>query len=177
MVDRGSETRQPMGAVPSAQAAQTNQAAPTAPVRVEPSNGQGEAGDSEEGTRVRWYAIGGSLAALLLFIIVTVGLYLLGDDDQSALERLRDIAVIYIVLMSLVLTILMAGITAALIFLILQIRDQVIPLLKESNATLARVRGTTEFMSEEAVKPIITAAGKAAQLRAMISVATGTKRK
>jgi hypothetical protein len=166
MADTVSGTQQPT------QPVYTTETAPVSANRPPDEDTQEEQGNS----RIRWYAIGGAAALILLFTLTTIGLYLLGDDTQSALERLRDIAVIYIVFMSLVLVVLMGGITAALIFLILQIRDQVIPLLRETNATLHRVRGTTEFVSEEAVRPIITVAGKAAQLKAMIRVATGTKK-
>ena len=59
-----------------------------------------------------------------VFILQTIGLYTLGDDDQSSLERLRDIAVIYIVMISLILSILLAATTAALIYLVMQIKDR-----------------------------------------------------
>ena len=84
---------------------------------------------------------------------------------------------IYIVLISLILSILLAATTAALVYLVIQIKDQVIPLLEEINATMLRVRGTTEFMSEQAVKPVINASSKVAQWKAMVRVATGKEPK
>ncbi len=128
---------------------------------------------SEKGSRTKLYAILAGLAMLVLTILLTIGLYALGDSSQSALERLRDIAVIYIVLMCLILVILMAAVTAALIYLILQIKSQVIPMLQELTGTINRVRGTTEFITDEAVKPVISAAGKVAQWKAMLKVVTG----
>lgn len=118
-------------------------------------------------SRTKWYLIGGALLTLLIFGAIIVGLYLLGDSDQSALERLRDIAVIFIVLLLLVVTILLAGITAALVFLMLQMKDRVIPAIEELNGTLKRVRGTTDFVTQEAIKPLITVASGYASLRAM----------
>lgn len=118
-------------------------------------------------SRTKWYLIGGALLTLLIFGAIIVGLYLLGDSDQSALERLRDIAVIFIVLLLLVVTILLAGITAALVFLMLQMKDRVIPAIEELNGTLKRVRGTADFVTQEAVKPLITIASGYASLRAM----------
>jgi hypothetical protein len=157
---------------------QAKGSAPTIPAngstpreQIEPPTGKDE--ESESGSRVKLYAILGGVGTLLFFILLTAGLYGLGDSDQSPLERLRDIAVIYIVLMSLILVILMAAGTAAMIYLILQIKNQVIPMLHELTDTVKHVRGTTEFMSDQAVKPVISAAGKAAQLRAMWKVASG----
>jgi asparagine N-glycosylation enzyme membrane subunit Stt3 len=124
------------------------------------------------------------VAALLLFILVGVGLYLLGGDDQSALERLRDIAVIFIVLSSVLVVIILAGIAAALAFLVLQIKDRVIPLLEEAKGGAAsitdatkRVKNTTDFVTEEAMRPLMGLVGSVSRVRSMRNVVTGKRRK
>ncbi len=127
----------------------------------------------EPASKTGTYAALGGLLLLITFVVITAILYMLGDEDQSALERLRDIAVIYIVLVSLIIVVVLGAATAALIYLVLQIKNQVIPLLQETSATVNRVRGTTEFMTDEAVKPLISAAGKVAQWRAMFKVISG----
>lgn len=123
--------------------------------------------DEAPSSRTKWYIIGGVIGAIIIFGLIIFGLYQLGDDDQSALERFRDIAVIFIVMLLLVVTILLAGITAGLFYLILQIKDRVIPAIEELTATLKRVKGTTDFVTEEAVKPIISVASSIAGVRAM----------
>lgn len=127
-------------------------------------------GETQEQRGITLYFLIGGTILLLLFIALTAFLYLLGGDDQSALERLRDIAVIYIVFMSVAIVLLLATSTIAFVYLILTLRDKALPAMDELTATLKRVRGTTEFMSEEAVKPVIQAAGKAAQVGAAIRV-------
>lgn len=119
----------------------------------------------------------GSVIAAVVFIAIIVGLYFLGGDDQAALERLRDIAIIFVVLLFLVTVILLAGITAALAFLAFQIKDRVIPLLEEATGTVSRVRNTTNFVTEEAVKPIISVAGNFSKLRQMSKTVTGKRKK
>ncbi|CAA9564602.1 MAG: hypothetical protein AVDCRST_MAG59-2890 [uncultured Thermomicrobiales bacterium] len=123
--------------------------------------------------KTKTYLIGGSLAALLLFVALIVGLYLLGGPEQSPLERLRDIAVVFVVLLNLVVVVLLAGIAAALAFLVIQTKDRVIPLLEEATGAVRRARGTVEFVSEEAVRPIVTVAGTVARIRAMANAAGG----
>lgn len=125
--------------------------------------------DSVEKTqsRTKLYAILGGIGALILLVAIVVGLYLLGGDDQSALERLRDVAVIFIVLLAFVIVVLLAAITAALAYLTLQIKDRVIPALEEVSGTAKRVHTTTKFVTEEAVKPIVSVASSYARLRAM----------
>lgn len=127
-----------------------------------------------------WAGVG----ALLLFILVGVGLYLLGGDDQSALEKLRDIAVIFIVLSSVLVVILLAGIAAALAFLILQVKDRVIPLLEEATGsaknitgTTKRIKNTTDFVTEEAMRPLMTIVGNVSRARTMRDTVTGKRRK
>jgi hypothetical protein len=117
------------------------------------------------------------IATLLIFIVLIVVLYLLGDSDQSALERLRDIAIIFIVLTSALTVVLLAGITVALIFLTIQIKERVIPLLEEATGTVKRVRGTTNFVTEEAIKPILNVAGSYSKLRVMTKTVTGKRKK
>ena len=114
----------------------------------------------------KWWAIGGAVAFVVLFVAVVWLLYQAGGADQSTLERLRDISVILIVFMSMIIVVLLAAITAALGFLTFQVKDRVIPLLEEMTGTVRRIRGTAEFMSEEAVKPIVTIAGAYARTRA-----------
>ncbi len=133
--------------------------------------------DEQPSKKTKWYVIGGSLGALIVLGLIIFGLYMLGDDDQSALERLRDIAVIFIVLLLFLVTVLLAGITAGLLYLILQIKDRVIPALEELTATLKRVKGTTDFMTEEAVKPIISVASSIAGVRAMAKTFTERPKK
>lgn len=123
--------------------------------------------------KVKLYAIGGGIGLLVLLILVIFGLYQLGGEDQSALERLRDIAVIFVVLLFMITVVLLAAITAALGYLVLQIKDRVIPLLEELAGTAKRIRGTTAFVAEEAVKPIMTVASTYAKMQAMRKTVTG----
>jgi len=117
------------------------------------------------------------IAALLIFILIGVGLYLLGGDHQSALEKLRDIAIIFLVLMSLLAVVLLAAITVALILLFMQLKDKAMPILDETTGTINRIRGTTNFITEEAVKPLVTVAGKYSRFRTMSRVVTGKQKK
>lgn len=125
----------------------------------------------------KWWAALAILVLGLIVVGIAYGLYQLGGADQAPLERLRDIAVIFLIFQLLLVTIILAGIAAGLVFLIIVLKDQIIPLLAELTETMRRVRGTTEFMTEEAVKPIIRSAGQAAKLRAMVRTVTGQDRK
>jgi hypothetical protein len=126
--------------------------------------------------RWKWWAALAVLITLLIVVGIGYGLYQLGGADQAPLERLRDIAIIFLIFQLLLVTIILGGLTAGLIFLIIVLKDQVIPLLTELTETAKRLRGTTEFMTEEAVKPIIKSAGQAAKWRATVRAITGQDR-
>lgn len=128
-------------------------------------------------SRWKWWAA----LAILIVVLVVVGLaywlYQLGGVDQAPLERLRDIVIIFLAFQLLLVTIILGGIAAGLVFLIVVLKDQVIPLLAELTETAKRLRGATEFVTEEAVKPIITTAGQIAKMRAMVRTVTGQDRR
>jgi hypothetical protein len=132
-----------------------------------------------------WLIVGGLVA---LFIILGVVLYLMGGPGQSPLERLHDISVIFLALTSVLVVLLLGALVGVSIWLALLLKDRIIPLLEQltprveqlsQNAvdTAVRVRGTTQFVSEEVVRPVISAYGTVAGLRAMIKTVTGRDRK
>ncbi|MEX2426225.1 MAG: hypothetical protein WD401_05605 [Thermomicrobiaceae bacterium] len=116
-----------------------------------------------------WVIVGG---VAILLIGLVVGLYFLGGDHQSALERLRDISLVFISIGVVLFIMLMAGLVGAVLWLVLLLKDKVIPLLEEVTATASRARGTTNFVSEEVAKPIISTYSSVAGLRAMIKTVT-----
>ena len=59
----------------------------------------------------------------------------------------------------------------------MQIKDRVIPLLEEATGTVKRVRGTTNFITEEAVRPLINVASGYSRMRRMRNVVTGKTKK
>ena len=126
-------------------------------------------------SKAKWWAIGAGVLFIALFGLAIWGLFRAGDEDQSTLERFRDIAIILIVLLSLVTVLLLAAITAALGFLTLQVKDRLIPLLEELTGTAKRLRGTAEFMTDEAVKPFLTMAGGFAKMRGTMKSMFGRK--
>ena len=132
-----------------------------------------------------WLTVGG---LVVLFLIVAVVLYMLGGPNQSALERLQNISVIFLALSSVLVVLLLGALVGVGVWLALLLKDHIIPLLEQvspkieklsQNAvdTTARVKGTTEFVSEEVVRPVISAYSTVAGLRAMIKTVTGRDRK
>jgi amino acid permease len=93
---------------------------------------------------------------------------LLQNPDTTA--NIRDIFIIFLALESLV-------IGAALIILIVQVaslinllRNEVKPILQATSETVNTLRGTTEFLSENVVEPVIRLNSYLAGLRRFLSL-------
>lgn len=120
----------------------------------------------------KWGIIGGSIAVVVLALII--GLLYWGDEGPVT-ERLRDISIVFISLFAVISTVLLAAIVGAILWLVFTVRDKVVPLLQTLNETTTRLKGTTEFVTEQAVSPIIGAASSFARLRAVTKTVTGGK--
>ena len=113
------------------------------------------------------------LVVVAIIAGLTTGLYMLGDSESSALEKLRDIMIVYLGLLWVIVVLLLAILVGVLIWVALMLKDKVIPLLETIQATVARLKGTAEFMSEEVASPVISAYGSVAKVRAMTKAFTG----
>ncbi|MFN8516582.1 MAG: hypothetical protein U0841_29185 [Chloroflexia bacterium] len=122
----------------------------------------------------KWATIGGIIAALVLALII--GLLYWGDEGPVT-ARLRDISIVFISLFAVLSTALLAAILGAVLWLVFTIRDKVVPLLETLTATAQRLKGTTEYMTEQAVTPVISMASTLAGIRAATRSVTGGKRR
>jgi hypothetical protein len=97
-----------------------------------------------------WIILGG-LVVVALVVLAIIGL--MQSDEQTA--KIRDIFIIFMAFESLV-------IGAALIILVVQVaslinllQNEVKPILDATNETVNTLRGTTTFLSENLVEPVI----------------------
>jgi hypothetical protein len=101
------------------------------------------------------------IAALLIPIFVLI-------FQPSWLAALRDTSIIYVSLFMCVGAIAFIITTGLIGFIAFMIRDHIVPALEKADDTLQTVKGTTTFVSESVVAPIIKVAGAAAGARAMV---------
>ncbi len=122
----------------------------------------------------KWAIIGGIIAAVVLALVI--GLLYWGDEGPVT-QRLRDISIVFISLFAVIATVLLAAILGAILWLVFTIRDKVVPLLETLSATAKRLQGTTEYLSERAVTPVVSMASTLAGLRAASRAVTTGKRR
>ena len=89
---------------------------------------------------------------ILALIIVGVILLLLPTTDT---ERVRDIFIIFMALQSLVTGLALIILIIQLANLINLLKNEVKPIMDSTNETVSNLRGTTVFLSENLVGPVI----------------------
>jgi hypothetical protein len=128
-----------------------------------------EAVDSSAIRKQRWIVAGIILAAILALAGIVVAIIALANHQQAA-ANVRDIFIIFMAFESLI-------IGAALVVLIIQIaslinllQNEVKPILQSTSETVNTLRGTTEFLSENLVEPVIKLNSYLAGLRKLFSL-------
>ena len=122
----------------------------------------------------RWTMIGIVAAVLLLLGLVGLAVYAL-LQNSSTTANIRDIFIIFLAFESLI-------IGAALVVLIIQVaglinllQNEVKPILESTSETVNNLRGTTEFLSENLVEPVIKLNSYLAGFRKILGI-FGTKK-
>ncbi|MEO8288931.1 MAG: hypothetical protein ABI670_21155 [Chloroflexota bacterium] len=112
------------------------------------------------------------LAVVLVLAVLLLPIILLFTQSFPAnytwLMAVRDTSIIYASLFMCVGALLFIVMTALIAFIAFMVRDHIVPALEKADDTLQTVKGTTTFVSESVVAPIIKAAGAAAGAKAMV---------
>jgi amino acid permease len=131
--------------------------------------------DKETERRNRQLTITLTIAVIVFVGLIALAVYGL-TRNASLTENIRDIFIIFMALESLV-------IGAALVVLIVQIaslinllNNEIKPILDATNETIATLRGTTQFLSENLVEPVIKLNSYMAGFQKMIDM-IGIKKK
>jgi hypothetical protein len=111
------------------------------------------------------------ITVLVLVILLAGGYALLTYPDFTA--GLRDISIIVLAFVSVVIGLFLVVLIFQLQSLIALLREEVRPILESANQTASTVRGTTAFVSDAVVTPMINVASYASGVRHTIKVLTG----
>ena len=111
-----------------------------------------EESDEEKGSAGK--KIGLIIVALLVLGLVIVGLVLLLQPATDT-ARVRDIFIIFMALEFLLIGIVMIVLILQLARLTLLLQNEIKPILDSTNETANTLRGTTTFLSEHLVEPVL----------------------
>jgi hypothetical protein len=109
---------------------------------------------AKQARRQRWIMVG-IIAGIILFLAAIAAAIFGLTRDAETTSNIRDIFIIFMAFESLI-------IGAALVILVIQVaslinllQNEVKPILKATTDTVNTLRGTTEFLSENLVEPVI----------------------
>jgi hypothetical protein len=86
------------------------------------------------------------------------------------IAALRDIAIIFLALESIVTLTLLSILIWQIWRLIKMLQNEVLPVLRDAQDTVATVKGTTSFMSDNLVDPVLSANSKVSGMRRTVQV-------
>ena len=104
------------------------------------------------------------LVFVLLLIVVIACTYFLMNLPGVAVARIRDIFIIYMALVSILVSLALVIMMAQLARLLNLLQNEIKPIVESTNETVSNLRGTTAFLSENMVEPVIRANVAAAGL-------------
>jgi hypothetical protein len=110
----------------------------------------------------------GILAAVIVAGLA-VGLYFL-SQNEAATRTVRDLFIIVLALEFMVLGIALVVLLVQLSRLILLLQMEIRPMLESANDAISTVRGTTDFLSENLIQPVIQLNSSLAGLRKVLEM-------
>jgi len=102
----------------------------------------------------RWIVAGLIAGALVLVALIVWAIIALSGNPAAA-ANVRDIFIIFMALESLLIGAALVVLIIQLASLINLLQNEVKPILKSTNETVNTLRGTSEFLSENLVEPVI----------------------
>jgi hypothetical protein len=110
---------------------------------------------AEEIGRRRQVAIFVVIGVILVLAILVGGIYFLTRTSYAQVGRIRDIFIIFMALQSLLIGFALVILIVQISRLINLLNNEVRPILNSTNETVNTLRGTTVFLSDNLVQPII----------------------
>ncbi len=134
-----------MNAEPQPTPAETSEQTPSAPPQPTPAE------RSAENRR----ATGIIVAVVVVVLLIIGGIVLLALAPESTTAKVRDIFIIVMALESLVLGVAVIVLIVQVATLINLLQNEIKPILDSTNETVNHLRGTTQFLSNNLVEPVM----------------------
>jgi hypothetical protein len=101
------------------------------------------------------YVVIGIVVLILLALAFIFGIVLLAKNYPNQLAAVRDVFIIALALESCVFGVVLLLMLVMLIRLVNTVEFEIKPILRQTNETIGTVRGTTNFVSQNVVRPTV----------------------
>ena len=107
-----------------------------------------------EGERSQvWIIVAGIVVLLLIIGVVIAIISMVNNPDET--ETIRDIVIIFMAVESLLIGLVLVVLITQLARLTAMLQNEVKPILDSTNETINTLRGTTTFLSDNLVEPVV----------------------
>ncbi len=112
---------------------------------------------------------------LILIIVLIVGLIVTGivflaSAEASTTAQVRDIFIIFLALESVVIGVVLVVLVIQVSTLINLVQNEIKPILKSTTDTVNTLKGTTQFLSQNLVGPVIKANSYSAGIKRLFDL-------
>ncbi len=117
------------------------------------------------------------LLALVIIAAFILALYGICGSRSDVVACVRDVAIIILMLETFVVTLLLLLIVVLFGMLVTTVRNEIIPILKSAKHTVDTVQGTTTFVSDTLVSPLISLVGFGSGIKGTLSALASRMKK
>jgi hypothetical protein len=121
--------------------------------------------EDETQSRVKSKVVWIVIAGLIILGALITGIVFLARTDSLTTSHIRDIFIIVLALESLIIGAALVILVVQLALLINLLQNEIKPILETTRRTVNSLKGTTAFLSEHAVKPVVNIGSMAAGLK------------
>ncbi len=130
----------------------------------------------DDSNDMRKFAIIGVIVLIIFLLLIAAAIYGL-TRNAAVTANIRDIFIIFMAFMTLLLGIVLIILILQLARLINLLQNEIKPILESTNETVSTLRGTTEFISDNLVQPVIKLNEYVAALQQMLMLIGLTRKK
>ena len=116
---------------------------------------------------------GGGFVLIFFILVIASGIWLFNNPTKT--QIIRDIFIIYLGVGLFILIPMVMVLIVATTYLILKLNDliqllqrEILPILLNTQRSVNTIRGTTTFLSDQAVQPVIKTAGAITAVRTVV---------
>jgi hypothetical protein len=114
-----------------------------------------------------WWII---LIAVVLVGLIVTGIVFLTRAGADATSQVRDIFIIFLALESFVIGVVLVILVVQITTLVNLVQNEIKPILKSTTDTINTLKGTTQFLSQNLVDPVIKVNSYTAGIRRLLDL-------
>lgn len=130
---------------------------------------QDEAAKAESLRKQRQMVVIATIVAVVVLALLVVVVYALMQPTTPT-DKIRDIFIIFMALESLIIGAALVTLIVQVSILINLLNNEIKPMLEATNETVSTLRGTTQFLSENLVEPVMKLNSYVAGLQKMLDI-------